>query len=231
MIIKIIGGQLLREIDGEIFKALNHQTQCPDLAFIQIPPIRISNLRTISLVIDRGFNSLNLFHQLKAKHIRETYSLLQLLRPLFLLLHYPLLHGCRLRPSLLIKSLRRVRQIHSVHKSVLRVTRLRVGAGWRQPSSYFHDNNRELLTKEDDNSGAVDIPENSDIEESEENSFSYYLDEEGYHIGADLISKPLEEFVCQTCYASFPPGNLPHLHPPHQLDGEEPRTKYFSIWI
>lgn len=50
----------------------------------------------------------------------------------------------------------------------------------RQPSSYFYDNDRELLTKEDDNSGAVDIPENSDIEDNEENSFSYYLDEEGY---------------------------------------------------
>lgn len=68
--------------------------------------------------------------------------------------------------------------------------------------------------------------ENLDRNEPEEGNFSYYFDEEGYHISANIILAPLRQFPYLVCNVSFPSKNLLHRHlrscllpvPANQLD-------------
>lgn len=96
----------------------------------------------------------------------------------------------------------------------------------RQPASYFHEDNLDTLPEQESPSEEANDIEDLDINEPEEGSFSYYLDEEGYHIGADIIPAPLHQFPCLVCNVPFPSKNLLHRHlrsclpplPANQLD-------------
>lgn len=96
----------------------------------------------------------------------------------------------------------------------------------RQPASYFHEDNLDTVPEQENPSEEANDIEDLDINEPEEGSFSYYLDEEGYHIGADIIPAPLHQFSCLVCNVPFPSNNLLHQHlrlclpplPTNQLD-------------
>lgn len=82
----------------------------------------------------------------------------------------------------------------------------------RQPASYFHEDNLDTVPEQENPSKEANGIEDLDINEPEDGSFSYYLDEKGYHIGADIIPAPLHQFSCLVCNIPFPSNNLLHQH-------------------
>lgn len=96
-----------------------------------------------------------------------------------------------------------------------------------QPASYFHENNLDTLPEQENPSKDANSVKDLNINEPEEGSFSYYLDEDGYHINTDIsIPASLHQFPCLVCNVPFLSKDLLHQHlglcllplPANQLD-------------